>query len=77
MEKIVTNNRPRIPPAKRPAPRDAGGFPRKEIFGLTFQFRHAAISIASNLVEGSKPTDEKTVKKNLTQPAGKLWVLIR
>jgi four helix bundle protein len=29
-------------------------FPRKEVYGLTFQFRRAAISIAANIAEGFK-----------------------
>lgn len=34
-------------------------FPRSEIFGLTNQFRRAAVSIAANIVEGFKRSSAK------------------
>ncbi len=39
--------------------RDTESFPRKEMFGLTAQMRRSAISIPSNLAEGSARNSRK------------------
>src|SRR5690242_20463654 len=39
--------------------RDTEGFPHKEMFGLTAQIRRSAISIPSNLAEGSGRNSRK------------------
>lgn len=39
--------------------RDTEGFPHKEVFGLTAQIRRSAISIPSNLAEGSARNSRK------------------
>jgi four helix bundle protein len=46
--------------------RDTEGFPQKEMFGLTAQIRRSAVSIPSNLAEGSG----RNSRKELVQFAG-------
>jgi four helix bundle protein len=46
--------------------RDTDGFPQKELFSLTAQIRRSAISIPSNLAEGSG----RNTRKELVQYVG-------
>jgi four helix bundle protein len=41
-------------------------FPREEIFGLTFQFRKAAVSVPSNIAEGQSRWSTKEFSHHLS-----------
>ncbi len=45
-------------------------FPRQEIYGLTSQMRRAAVSIASNIAEGSARGTRKNFKQFVKQAEG-------
>ena len=45
-------------------------FPRQEIYGLTSQMRRAAVSIASNIAEGSARGTRKDFKQFVKQAEG-------
>jgi len=48
------------------------GFPREEIYGLTSQFRRAAVSIAANVVEGFKKKGQQDKARFLNIAQGSL-----
>jgi four helix bundle protein len=52
--------------------RDTERFPRREIFGLTAQIRRAAVSIPSNLAEGSARNSRKELRQFLGISCGSL-----
>lgn len=47
-----------------------GGFPKEEIYGLSSQMKRAAISIPSNIAEGSKKKSRKDFKRFLEMADG-------
>jgi len=47
-------------------------FPKDEIYGLTSQMRRAAVSIASNIAEGSERNSTKEFQQFLAMAAGSL-----
>jgi four helix bundle protein len=47
-----------------------GEFPKHEIYGLTAQMRRAAVSIASNIAEGSARATRKDFKQFVKQAEG-------
>jgi four helix bundle protein len=47
-------------------------FPKEEIYGLTSQMRRSAISIASNIAEGSQRTTKKDFANFLSTSKGSL-----
>jgi four helix bundle protein len=49
-----------------------GGFPRHELYGLTAQFRRAAISIPANIAEGFKKRSKLDKARFLNQAQGSL-----
>ena len=48
------------------------GFPREEIYGLTSQFRRAAVSIAANIVEGFRKQSKADKARMLNISEGSL-----
>lgn len=52
--------------------RATAGFPKDELFGLTSQLRHAAVSIPSNIAEGQGRLAEKEFRYFLGQARGSL-----
>src|SRR4249920_89299 len=52
--------------------RDTEGVPRREMFGLTAQIRRAAVSIPSNLTEGSARNSRKELLQFVGVSCGSL-----
>ena len=52
--------------------RITGGFPKDEIFGLTSQFRRAAVSVAANIAEGYKKLSKADKLRFLNTSEGSL-----
>ncbi len=50
--------------------RVTGGFPNDEQFGLTSQMRRAAVSVVSNIAEGSSRVTQKDVRRFLAISRG-------
>lgn len=48
------------------------GFPREEMYGLTSQFRRAAISVAANIAEGFKKRGQSDKARFLNIAHGSL-----
>jgi four helix bundle protein len=51
-------------------------FPREERFGLTNQMRRAAVSIASNIAEGSARTSRIDFARFIELATGSIWEVV-